>query len=124
MDDNADHFALVTFMKPKPGKDDEYYQAEKEIFRKVHQARVDAGVMTSWYFLSRVFPSGTDSAFDFVTVNVYADKAAAERPWDMKLLEKSLNKDELAKSNTFLDMRTAVRNEIWHSVLRAVPSKN
>jgi hypothetical protein len=122
--DGGEHFALITFMKPKPGKEQEYYKAEKEIFRKVHQARVDAGVMNGWYFLSRMYPSGYDSPFDYITVNIYADKAAAEKPWDMKLLEKALDKDELAKSNTFLDMRTAVRNEIWHSVLRAVPSKN
>ena len=59
-------------MKPMPGKGNEYYNLEKNTYTKVHQARIKAGEMKNWYFLSRVYPRGTDSDFDFVTVNIYS----------------------------------------------------
>jgi len=33
----------------------------RDLFSKIHKARVDAGLMDGWYFLSRIFPSGYDA---------------------------------------------------------------
>jgi hypothetical protein len=84
---------------------------------------VDAGLMDGWYFLSRMFPSGHDAEYDFITVDIYADKAASEKSFDSELAQKALSKEDFAKVNTTLDLRTVVRREIWHSLLQAVPSK-
>jgi hypothetical protein len=124
LEGEREHYATIDFMKPKPDKDAEYYKTEKEIFRKLHKARVDAGVMSGWYFLSRMFPSGYDSEYDYITANIYTDKAASEKPVDVeKLAKEALSKDEIDKAMAVLDLRTVVRQEVWHSVLRVVPSK-
>ncbi|MGA2658472.1 MAG: hypothetical protein ABSH34_13285 [Verrucomicrobiota bacterium] len=123
LEGQSQHYSSINFMKPKPGKAGDYYKMEKEIWSKLHKARVDAGLMDGWYFLSRMFPSGHDAEYDFITVDIYADKAASEKSFDSELAQKALSKEDFAKVNTTLDLRTVVRREIWHSLLQAVPSK-
>ena len=114
-------YIRVDYMKVAPGKMEAYYQAEKEVWRKAHQSRIDSGAMMVWFFLSRWFPSGTDMEYDFVTVNGYASKAAWEKPWDVDKIQAALTKEELAKGAETLGMRSAVRSEIWRPVLRTKP---
>lgn len=110
----------VEYMKPKPGKGNEYYTMEKDTYSKIHQARVKAGEMKSWYFLSRRFPRGTDSEFDFITVNVYPKNGGG---WNSKIVETALGKDEAAKLGDPGNMRTMVRSELWHPLLNTTPAK-
>lgn len=110
----------VEYMKPKPGKGDEYYKMEKDTYSKIHQARVKAGEMKSWYFLSRMFPHGTDSEFDFITVNIYPKNGGG---WNSKIVETALGKDEAAKLGNPLQIRTMVQAELWHPVLSTTPAK-
>ncbi len=123
LEGESQHYSSINFMKPTPGKTGDYYKMEKGLFSKIHKARVDAGQMDGWYFLSRMFPSGYDAEYDFITVDVYLDKAASQKQIDAKIFENALSKEELAKANTVQELRTVVRREIWHSVLRVVPSK-
>ena len=109
----------VEYMKPKPGKGNEYYTMEKDTYSKIHQARVKAGEMKSWYFLSRRFPRGTDSEFDFITVNVYPKNGGG---WNSKIIETALGKDEAAKLGDPGNVRTMVRSEVWHPVLSTTPA--
>jgi len=123
LEGDSKHYAVVNFMKPKPGKDAEYYKSEKELFSKIHRTRVDGGQMNGWYFMSRTFPSGYDAEYDYITADIYADKAASEKPMDADSIQKALSKEEFEKANGVLELRTVVRREIWHPVLRVVPSK-
>jgi hypothetical protein len=70
-----------------------------------------------------MFPSGYDSDYDFITVNIFADKAASEKSFDSELAQKALSAEDLTKVTATLDLRSIVRREIWHSMLQAVPSK-
>ena len=124
LEGDARGFAIINFMKPKPGKTGAYFDMEKNLFTKVHQARLDAGLLDGWYFLSRTFPHGSDAEYDFITVDLYPDKATSEKAWDGKIIEKSLSKEEIAKASNPEELRTIVRHEIWHPVLRAVPAAN
>lgn len=116
-------YLVIGYMKVMPGKLDAYYQTEKDIFRKAHQIRVDAGDMKYWLFLSRWFPSGTDSEYDYLTVNGYADKAASEKPWDMDKISKAMTKEEMEKGQAMFSLRTMVRSEIWRPVLKTTPAR-
>ena len=123
LDGDQKHYAIVNFMKPKLGKDAEYYKTEKDLFSKIHKAYVDAGAMTGWYFMSRVFPSGYDAEYDYVTADIFSDKAASEKPDDGKIAQNALTKEEFAAANKVLELRTVVRREIWQPVSRVLPSK-
>src|SRR5579862_3224492 len=109
-------------MKAKPGKQSEYYAMEHDVYKKLHKAHIDAGEMNAWWFLSRMIPNGTDSEFDFITLNAYPEK---REKWtsDSKLAETALTADERAKVWNIFDMRTMVRSEIWHPVLHTNPAK-
>jgi hypothetical protein len=123
LDGDSKHYTLVNFMKPKPGKDAEYYKTEKELFSKIHKAYVDAGAMDGWYFMSRVFPSGYDSEYDYITADIFSDKAASEKSDDGKIAQNALTKEEFAAANKVLELRAVVRREIWQPVSRVLPSK-
>jgi hypothetical protein len=111
-------YLYVDFMKPKPGKGNDYYNAEMKTYKKIHEARVKAGEMKNWHFLSRMFPSGMDEDFDFVTVNSYAGK---EQIWNPKTAEAALGKEEWDKLQDPTTIRTLVREEVWRPVLQTSP---
>src|ERR1051325_3680086 len=113
-------YVWVQFMKPKEGKSGDYYRMEKDSYTKVHQARIKAGEMKNWHFMSRVFPGGTDSQFDFITINVFAQK---DWKWNTKIVESTLGKEEAAKLGDPLTVRTMVREELWRPVLRTIPAQ-
>ena len=113
-------YVWVQFMKPKEGKSEEYYKAEKELYSKVHQARIKAGELKNWHFMSRMLPSGTDSPFDFITINVFGQK---DWKWNPKTVESALGKDQAAKLGDPTTLRTMVREELWRPLLRAVPAQ-
>jgi hypothetical protein len=113
-------FVYVQFMKAKEGKESEYFKMEKDTFTKVHQARIKSGEMKNWHFMTRLFPSGTDSAYDFITINVYPK---VDPVWDTKIIEKALGKEEAAKLVNPGAVRTMVREELWRPILATTPTK-
>jgi len=110
----------IQFMKPNLGKASEYYHMEHYLYKKIHQARIDAGQMKTWLFLSRTYPHGTDSEYDFVTVDVYPSSGSS---WDNKVAQSALSKEEWEKLPPPWEVRTLVREEIWHPLLRTTPAK-
>lgn len=110
----------VDFIKPKPGKANDYYSMERKYYQKIHKARIDAGAMLSWQFLSRMAPGGADGEFTFVTLNTFP---ASGGGWDDKVVSGALTKEEWEKVPKAVDLRTIVRQEIWHPVLHTTPPK-
>lgn len=119
-DDKKPLPVVVHFMKATPGKENDYFNMERNLYAKIQKARVDAGQMKSWFFLSRLFPSGADATYDFVTVNGYPEKGPS---WDRKTDEAAVTKEEWAAMPRIFDLRTNVRQEIWHPVLRATAAE-
>jgi len=113
-------YVWVQFMKPKEGKSRDYAKMEKDTYTKIHQARIKAGEMKNWHFMSRLFPSGMDADFEFVTINVFAQK---DWKWNDKLVESVLGKEEAAKLGNPTVIRTTVREELWRPLLRTIPSQ-
>ena len=107
-------YVSLQFMKAKPGRDSEYFKMEKETYTKIHMARVKTGEMKNWHFLSRMFPSGTDSDADYVTINVYPTK---EMRWNSQIVETALGKDAAARLADPTTIRTMVRSELWRPIL-------
>ena len=93
---------------------------EKNVYSRIHQARVKTGEMKNWYFLSRMFPHGKDSEFDFITVNVYPKNASG---WNSKIAETALGKEETAKLGDPGDVRTMIQAELWRPLLTTTPAK-
>ncbi|MEM7510298.1 MAG: hypothetical protein AAF388_05135 [Bacteroidota bacterium] len=67
----ATEFLMANYMDVAPGKEQEYVAMEKEVFKKGHAARINAGQMDSWFLGVRQFPYGTDFGPAFMTVDGY-----------------------------------------------------
>ena len=113
-------YVWVQFMKPKERKSGEYAKMEVDTYTKIHQARIKAGEMKNWHFMSRRFPSGMDADFEFVTINVFSQK---DWKWNAKLVESVLGAEAAAKLSDPTTIRTTVREELWRPLLRAIPSQ-
>lgn len=61
-------FFIVETMKATPGMSADYVKSEVEIWKKIHQERIKRGYITAWSFYSVMYPSGTDVAYDYITV--------------------------------------------------------
>ncbi len=63
--------AVINFMKAKPGKAGEYAKMESEVFKPLHQSRIDAGGMAMWGLMSNMMGYGTEAYASHVTVDMY-----------------------------------------------------
>lgn len=101
-------FILVDFMKVVEGKAAEYAKLE-EMWKTVHQDRVNKGQIESWSLYSVRFPAASTSReYDAVTVTVYGPFAKMERPYD---------EDQITKIRSFPraeEIRKLVRGEVWY----------
>lgn len=73
-------FALVDYMKVKPENESRYVDLETNIFKPLHMERAKQGNIVGW-FLYRVRFTGTDDAYNYVTVTLFNDPLKIEDPW-------------------------------------------
>src|SRR5688572_27370685 len=76
----AQRYSVLTldYQKPEPGKTGDYLKVERELWKPVHQDRVDKGTIVSWKLYSVSWPNGADQEYDYVTVTEFANFAALE----------------------------------------------
>ena len=58
---------------PETGSRAEHLRVEREIWKPVHEARVNDGKMTGWVLLTKRLPNGSAEAYHDATVDLYAD---------------------------------------------------
>lgn len=75
--ENTNVFIEVGLMKVKPGDGADYVELEQKIWKPIHQERINQGKLVGW-ILYQVMYTGTDDAYNYVTVNVYANRANLE----------------------------------------------
>ena len=111
-------FYIIETMKSKPGMTGEYVDAEMKVWKKLHQERMKQGKIVEWYFYEVRYPSGTSTAYDFVTVTGvkgWAGLGAFYEGWDFSALTKSLTKEEVAivnKTEMMRDLTTVASHVI------------
>jgi hypothetical protein len=60
-------------MKAVEGKFGDYEKAEIEVFKPIHQNRINQGMMGHWSFLRSALPQGSEAKSTHLTVNLYKD---------------------------------------------------
>lgn len=63
-------YVIVEYMKVKPGLWDKYLECE-QAWKLVHQYRVKQGLIKGWQLEQVVFPAGTGTEYDFLTITHY-----------------------------------------------------
>lgn len=119
--EESNYLVQVDYMKVTPGKLDEYLEVETEMWKPVHQERIKNGELVSWALYGRQFPYGTDTEYDYVTVNVYRSPEVFIKGTDYNALFSKVypGKDVsqmLAKTDS---SRRLVRGDVLYLVDRA-----
>ncbi|WP_268033885.1 hypothetical protein [Algoriphagus sp. PAP.12] len=65
--------ASFDLMKANEGLFDDYEQAEMEVFKPIHQERIEKGLMGHWSFLRTALPLGSQAQSTHLTMNMYKD---------------------------------------------------
>jgi len=104
-------YALVEFMKTNPGQESTYVDLEMNVWKKLHQARVDRGNIVGWY-LYRIHYTAANDPYNYVTVTLFNDRSKLEDPWEGieaaailtgmdidKVSEETMQSRELVSSN-------------------------
>lgn len=110
-------FAIVDFMKVKPENEGKYLDIEKNVWKPMHQERLNKGTITGW-ILYKVLYTGTDDPYNYVTVTFFDNQANLEDPWKdidaVKILPgRDLTKDmeETNISRNLVKSRLIVRQD-------------
>jgi hypothetical protein len=113
--------AVVDYMKVNPDYEGNYQDVEKE-WKKIHEARQTEGVLYSWA-LYRVLFTGTESPYDYVTVNLYTDMGKLENPIPQEVLQKAYPDYDDNKWEVFMkktnDSRMLLKSEVFFRRLMA-----
>lgn len=116
--DQAPIYVELGYMKVAPDGVDEYLSVERDLWKPIHQARLQEGIITGWALYEVWYPGGTATDYNYVTVNAYQDfsKIALAALPDEKILQihPGMTLEGLMKrTNAARDM---VRIEMWSSI--------
>ncbi len=113
-------FLRIDFMM---STSDDYVSLESDIWKPIHQDEVNRGNMLAWNLFSVNY--GDRSEYDYVTVNVYADRAATEGDFEGWFDEAFARVHPDADAATALSKTSAaranVKSELWREVMREGP---
>lgn len=106
----------VSFMKVEPGKVGEYLRLERELWKPVHQDRIRSGHMRSWSLYRVDFPYGTETPYNFVTLNVYNSSEDLEREFVpvFEKVHRNIKIDDVFSRT--LAARRLARGELWRRI--------
>ncbi|MEZ4955915.1 MAG: hypothetical protein R2825_20320 [Saprospiraceae bacterium] len=110
---NDNEYVVVEYMKVKPGMWDKYLECE-QTWKLVHQYRLNQGLINGWQLEQVVFPAGTGTEYDFLTITHYKNWKAvgSDVNWyDAAMKTLPADKRELAENATLY--RDLVKSEIW-----------
>jgi len=110
-------FAVVDFMKVESGKFGEYVNLEQEIWKPMHQERMDRGKIVGWYLYAINF-TGANDEYNYATINLYSSLDSLENPWDADI-PSIVHPDKTMSQilETTLNTRIQVRSELYYPIV-------
>ena len=112
-------FVVVDFMKVDPQNQSKYLEVEQEIWKPMHQERINQGIIVGWYLYAVEF-SGEGDEYNYVVLTLYDNAERLENPWASDIPGKvhpNKKMDELMKRT--YDSRTHVKSELFYSIATA-----
>ncbi|KYP14516.1 hypothetical protein [Flavihumibacter sp. CACIAM 22H1] len=111
-------YVQVDYMKPLPGKRDEYVKMEAQVFYPIHQERIKIGALTDWALYEKFLPFALQSEYDFVTANFFDNPHSIIDPKYEEAFNNIPNNIDFIRLSGQIDQtRALVRSDIWKLVL-------
>ena len=113
-------YLQMDFMKVAPGKEGEYLDVENNVWKPVHNELIKAGKRVGWSLWGRIFPSGAELEYQFVTVNYFTDwsKIGTDN-YNEAFAKAHPGKDVNDLSNRTNASRILAKSELWEVVDKA-----
>lgn len=110
-------YALVEYMKVKPGMGQQYLECEA-VWKKIHQNRLEMGLISGWDLQEVLYPRGTHTEYDYITITKVENWDAlnfrqgwTEETWERAT--KGLSEEEIEMADQAEMYREIVKAEIW-----------
>jgi hypothetical protein len=113
---------VLNYMKVTPGMENDYIEAEKA-WKKIHEARIEAGSMSGWQLWRNVYAAAGDP-YEYITIDWFNGfgeslKGDPEGFWEEKV-PSLFSQEEMTKYwNMTMASRTLVRKDVLHRVMQA-----
>ncbi len=107
------HYLQIDYMQIPPGQALKYRDLE-QLWKPVHQLRVDKGYIASWRLYGHHFPGGGEAAYQYVTVTQFPTFQAMEEQHYPELFKEVHGADydtEISKQTN--EARTLTHTDIW-----------
>jgi hypothetical protein len=120
----SSQYVSVNYMKVDPGRENQYVQMEREVWKPIHQQRVKDGKMKAWSLYEVRFPGGDNREYGYLTVETYDSIQDVEGSYgDSAYFTSLLKKVHPDKTVTTLEVqainnRRLVRSEVLKLVDR------
>lgn len=107
------HFLRIDYMKIPDGQALRYRNLETELWKPVHQLRVDKGYITSWRLYGHHFPGG-ESNYQYVTVTEFPSLQAMDELHYPELFQEAHGQDyDTEISQQTVASRTLTHTDLW-----------
>ena len=116
------YYILREYMKIESGMETEYLKTEAT-WKKVHQRRKTEGKIVDWVLYRRLFPSGSNTAYSYMTITVFKSgkelEEATNMTWDY--IVKGMSAEDLAIGNNTEKTRSLVSRSLDQQIERVQP---
>ena len=114
--------ANVGYVKVKEGQGENYRELERQA-KKVHQARVERGIITQWHLYKKMY-SGADDPYDFIVVSFFDDYMKSQNSYPQDMIDEIFTEEELAEWwKMARESRSIVKREFYDQVMVAEGGK-
>lgn len=111
-------YYIFQYLKVHPSMENEYLQLETEVWKKMHTARINAGVLDAWYLYRVISPAGTKTEYNYVTILEYDSAKKLSGHFESYGVDyrNLLSAEEIAFALKTPQIRDLVYEEVWRSV--------
>jgi hypothetical protein len=112
-------FVVVNFIKVESTNHSTYLDLEQEIWKPMHQERVNREIIAGWFLYAVEF-SGSGDEYNYVIITLYDDADKLENPWEADIPGKVHQNMKTAEilERTY-ETRDIVKSQLCYSIASA-----
>ena len=114
MDPEPGEYAVINFMRVKPGMENQYLALENDIARPLHEERIQQDMMHNWRTYSLLKPGGVGYDYNFITADFYDNVSNIEYGFTNEIMQSVMPRANFTETmNAIIDTREIVNSELW-----------
>jgi len=111
------NYYVYQYVKVDPIQENEYLKLEIDVWKKIHQARIDQDLLDGWYLYRVIAPNGSKTEYNFILVLEYDTPAKLAGHFESFGVDYTdiLNANEIAAALKTPTLRDQVYEEVWRT---------